>query len=301
MSSGSPQSLRIDSEGECAALAAPELLSVSLPHMSQGSPTSSRAPGGLLCLANPSRRQTSRRYSSASTLLLGERELVRVGVGGGGGLDKAAAEKLIRGAEEEQEKVTLQLLHRLEELNREKANVANVLEQESEQVVHKLLGTHRGADAFVGPTLAAATSGAKSAPLSSQARTHGPALIQTLSIDETFHRLDQQRHQRTQSYTRPTVTSAPWVESSQLGTPSRTTTRHIAEPASHSGAATGKPHLLVDYLGHALEEAQALEDRLHILEAWMAEVHHLAEKFRNEVIELRDKVCWRCRGSAERR
>lgn len=239
--------------------------------------------------------------SDLSTLFLGERELARLGRGGGGGLDKAAAEKLIRGAEEEQEKVTLQLLHRLEELNREKANVANVLEQASEQVVHKLLGTHQGADAFVGPTLAAATMGAKSAPLSSQARPHGPALIQTLSIDDTFHRLDLQRHQRAHSYTRPTVTSAPWVESSQLGTPSGTTTRHIAEPASHSGAATGKPHLLVDYLGHALGEAQALENRLHILETWITEVHHLAGKFRNEVIELRDKVRWRWQGLVERR
>lgn len=220
-------------------------------------------------------------------------------------LDKAIAERLIRVAEEEQEKVTLGLLHKLDQIKREKIELAEHLEAQSEEVMNRLLKSHKSSlvgSARVEETCSTNLLATSTSTPPRQPRTSVPSPLQLKEREETstlspISSAIANRRQRSRSLL-GSPSASPVRKQHSLSNVNTSVThlnsRLSQETVSNSSAtpSTGKPNLLVDYLTHALEEANAMEEKVLTLESWCSELTHLAEKFRTEVIELRGKVSW---------
>jgi len=216
-------------------------------------------------------------------------------------LDKSRAEKLIRGAEEEQEKVTLNLLQKLDRINREKLILTKDLEAQKEEVFQKLQKSQKMN--FVG----------YSVDPNNTTTTH-PAGTTTSSMSPRSHRNSVPSPLQLSQFNGVAKLQAAIVQRNQLcgsdaGSPPASPERlqyslsrlnasasHLKDPrlgletTTRTSPTIGKPTLLIDYLAHSLEEAQAMEGKVYALEEWSKEVYFLAEKFRTEVIELRNRV-----------
>ncbi|PWN89239.1 hypothetical protein FA10DRAFT_280315 [Acaromyces ingoldii] len=207
-------------------------------------------------------------------------------------LPKSTAEKLIREAEEESEKVTLGLLHRLEQLNKEKSQLSRRIEEESDQVVDRLIKSQRaafgssfGGSKWLGPEQLPVS------PTTPASHTHprpvSRSTVSLCALDENVVVRDmidhQHQHQQPCASKVPPATATTPLSSRRL--PISLESLRLSDLMIDAD-----PNVVVDRLKDALAEAEAVRDQAARADKWAQETWTMANKFRNEVIELRTKA-----------
>lgn len=199
---------------------------------------------------------------------------------------RSRAEKAFREAEEGQEKVTLDLLQRLETLNEERRKLSHHLNTESEILATELNTAQMSA---FGSTFGCSEANRPlEANRSSPLRQKQVGSAKDLEEDRHLHISQGRPHDdptrefyhRSQTTPKPKDTLLASVK--YQSNRKRALTMHSSNPDDFHQPST--------FLHPKSEENHFLRERMYEMESWAAEVHQVALKLREEVIELRSLV-----------
>lgn len=193
---------------------------------------------------------------------------------------RSRAEKALREAEEGQEKVTLDLLQRLETLNEERRKLSHHLDTESEILATELNTAQMSAFG--------STFGCSEADRSSPLRQKQVGSAKDLEEERHLDTLQGRPHDDPtkefyhRSHTTPKPNDTLLASVKHQSNRKRALTMHSCNPDDFHQPST--------FLHPKSEENHYLRERMYEMESWAAEVHQVALKLREEVIELRSLV-----------
>lgn len=182
-------------------------------------------------------------------------------------------------------------------LNKEKSQLSRRIEEESDQVVDRLIKSQRSA---FGSSFGASkwlASAAEQTPVSPTAATtqihsrsnYGTLRTGTASLSALDDNADGRGDVFDDSCRHHPSPLRPSLHTATSFSGSRRSMNESSLRLSDS-VVDADPNVVVDRLKDALAEAEAVRDQAIKVDKWAQETWTIAKKFRNEVIELRTKV-----------